>query len=89
MSQTQTTVANNYTEIKQKFGDYAPKSDVITLQNSVERIQTDTYTKTEINTKLTDGSVTKVTTTCGTFDENGLTIEKQTQRQKEISTKKE
>lgn len=76
VSQTQTTVANNYTEIKQKFGDYAPKSDVITLQNSVERIQTDTYTKTEINTKLTDGSVTKVTTTCGTFDENGLTIEK-------------
>lgn len=76
VSQTQTTVANNYTEIKQKFGDYAPKSDVITLQNSVERIQTDTYTKIEINTKLTDGSVTKVTTTCGTFDENGLTIEK-------------
>ena len=76
VSQTQTTVTNNYTEIKQKFGDYAPKSDVITLQNSVERIQTDTYTKTEINTKLTDGSVTKVTTTCGTFDENGLTIEK-------------
>lgn len=76
VSQTQTTVANNYTEIKQKFGDYAPKSDVITLQNSVERIQTDTYTKTEINTKLTDGSVTKVTTMCGTFDENGLTIEK-------------
>ena len=76
VSQTQTTVANNYTEIKQKFGDYAPKSDVITLQNSVEKIQTDTYTKTEINTKLTDGSVTKVTTTSGTFDENGLTIEK-------------
>ena len=76
VSQTQTTVANNYTEIKQKFGDYAPKSDVIILQNSVEKIQTDTYTKTEINTKLTDGSVTKVTTTCGTFDENGLTIEK-------------
>ena len=76
VSQTQTTVANNYTEIKQKFGDYAPKSDVIILQNSVEKIQADTYTKTEINTKLTDGSVTKVTTTCGTFDENGLTIEK-------------
>lgn len=76
VSQTQTTVANNYTEIKQKFGDYAPKSDVITLQNSVEKIQTDTYTKTEINTKLTDGSVIKVLTTAGTFDENGLTIEK-------------
>lgn len=76
VSKTETIVANNYKELKTKFDDYAPKSDVITLQNSVERIQTDTYTKTEINTKLTDGSVTKVTTTCGTFDENGLTIEK-------------
>ena len=76
VSKTETIVANNYKELKTKFDDYAPKSDVITLQNSVEKIQTDTYTKTEINTKLTDGSVTKVTTTCGTFDENGLTIEK-------------
>lgn len=76
VSTTQTTVANNYQELKGKFDDYAPKSDIITIQNSVEKIQTDTYTKTEINTKLKDGSVTKVLTTAGTFDENGLTIEK-------------
>ena len=38
--------------------------------------QTDTYTKTEINTKLTDGSVTKVKTTSGTFDEDGMHYEK-------------
>ena len=37
---------------------------------------TDTYTKTEINEKLIDGSVQKVSTTAGTFDSNGLTIEK-------------
>lgn len=76
VSKTETTVANNYDELKTKFNDYAPKSDIITIQNSVEKIQTDTYTKTEINTKLTDGSVTKVLTTAGTFDDNGLTIEK-------------
>lgn len=76
VSKTETTVANNYDELKTKFNDYAPKSDIITIQNSVEKIQTDTYTKTEINTKLTDGSVTKVQTTAGTFDDNGLTIEK-------------
>ena len=76
VSQTQTIVGNNYNELKTKFDDYAPKSDVVSLQTSVEKIQTDTYTKTEINTKLTDGSVTKVLTTAGTFDENGLTIEK-------------
>ena len=76
VSQTQTMVGNNYNELKTKFDDYAPKSDVVSLQTSVEKIQTDTYTKTEINTKLTDGSVTKVLTTAGTFDDNGLTIEK-------------
>lgn len=76
VSETQTITANNYNELKTKFDDYAPKSDIVTIQNSVEKIQTDTYTKTEINTKLTDGSVTKVSTTAGTFDNNGLTIEK-------------
>lgn len=76
VSETQTVTANNYNELKTKFDDYAPKSDIITIQNSVEKIQTDTYTKTEINTKLTDGSVTKVQTTAGTFGEDGLTIEK-------------
>lgn len=76
VSQTITTVANNYNELKTKFDDYAPVSDVISLQTSVNQIMTDTYTKTEINEKLTDGSVTKVSTTAGTFDSNGLTIEK-------------
>ena len=55
-----------------KFGDYALESDVATIENSVTQLQTDTYTKTEINTKLTDGSVTKVQTISGTFDENGM-----------------
>lgn len=67
---------NNYIEIKEKFNDYTPVEQFVELENNVTRIQTDTYTKTEINTKLTDGSVTKVLTTAGTFDENGLTIEK-------------
>lgn len=67
---------NNYQEITQKFDGYAPKSDIVTIQNSVTQLQTDTYTKTEINTKLTDGSVTKVQTVSGTFDENGMTYEK-------------
>ena len=70
------TVNNNYQEITSKFNDYVPTSDFVTLQNSVETLQTDTYTKTEINTKLTDGSVTKVMTMSGTFDENGMHYEK-------------
>ena len=46
------------------------------LENSVTQLQTDTYTKTEINTKLTDGSVTKVKTTSLVADDNGLTVDK-------------
>lgn len=71
-----TTVNNNYQEIIQKFGDYAPESAVIELQNTVTNIQTDTYTRTEIDTKLVDGSVEKVQTISGTFDINGMTYEK-------------
>lgn len=71
-----TTTNNNYQELLTKFNDYTPQSDTIQIEQSVRQLQTDTYTKTEINTKLTDGSVTKVLTTAGTFDENGLTIEK-------------
>ena len=67
---------NNYQELLSKFDDYMPVSDFVDLENSVTQLQTDTYTKTEVNTKLTDGSVTMVSTTTGTFDENGLTIEK-------------
>lgn len=71
-----TQVNNNYQEIKEKFNGYTPVSKTIEIENSVTQLQTDTYTKTEINTKLTDGSVTKVQTTSGTFDENGMHYEK-------------
>lgn len=67
-----TRVNNNYQEIKEKFNGYTPVSKTIEIENSVTQLQTDTYTKTEINTKLTDGSVTKVQTTSGTFDEDGM-----------------
>lgn len=43
---------------------------------SVTDIRNNSYTKDEVDTKLTDGSVQKVTTTSGTFDKDGLTIEK-------------
>lgn len=76
LSSLETTNNNNYQEIISKFGDYALNSDIVQIENSVTTLQTNTYTKTQIDTKLTDGSVTKVLTTAGTFDENGLTIEK-------------
>lgn len=69
-------VDNNIQEINKKFDGYVPENDFVTLENSVKQIQTDTYTKTEINTKLTDGSVTMVKTTSLTADDNGLTVDK-------------
>lgn len=68
--------SNNYQEIQEKFNGYTPVSKTIEIEKSVNKIQTDTYTKTEINAKLTDGSVTKVQTTSGTFDENGMHYQK-------------
>ena len=68
--------SNNYQELTNKFENYVPENDFVTLENSVTQLQTDTYTKTEINTKLTDGSVTKVKTVSGTFDEDGMHYEK-------------
>lgn len=67
---------NNYQEIMKKFDGYAPKESIVTIEESVKRVTESTYTKVEIEKKLTDGSVTKVSTTSGTFDEDGLTIEK-------------
>lgn len=67
---------NNYQELITKFDGYTPSSKTVEIEKSVTRLQTDTYTKTEVNTKLTDGSVTKVVTETGTFSNDGLTIEK-------------
>lgn len=75
VSTLNTTVNNNYQEIQNKFDGYTPIEKTVALEKSVVTLQTDTYTKTQIDTKLTDGSVTKVLSTSGTFDADGLTIE--------------
>ena len=72
----ETIVSNTKTEILEELDNYATQENLTTITNSVTQLQTDTYTKTEINTKLTDGSVTKVRTTSGTFDEDGMHYEK-------------
>ena len=69
-------VNNNYQETIQKFDGVASQSSVVEIQNSVQQIISDTYTKTQIDTKLIDGSVQKVQTISGTFDVNGMTYEK-------------
>ena len=63
-------------EIQNKFDGYTPLNQTLELEKSVTQIQTDTYTKTEINTKLTDGSVTMLKSTTLTADDEGLTVDK-------------
>ena len=69
-------VNNNYQELNDKFNNYAPSSSVITLQNDMIQMQTNSYTKDEVDTMMVDGTVKKVQTTSATFDENGMTYEK-------------
>ena len=64
-----------------KFSDYAPLSEITDIRSSVTQLQTDTYTKTEVQ-QIANGvgvngvKVSAVISTSGTFDENGMTYEK-------------
>lgn len=63
-------------QIQEQFDGYTPINTTVELERTVEQIQTDTYTKTQIDTKLTDGSVTKLKSTLVTTDDTGTTWDK-------------
>lgn len=67
---------NDKQELLQKFDNYAPSSEITRVENKVTQLQTDTYTKTQIDTKLVDGSVTKLKSTTLLADDDGLTVDK-------------
>lgn len=67
---------NDKQELLQKFDNYAPTSEIVRVENKVTQLQTDTYTKTQIDTKLVDGSVTKLKSTTLLADDDGLTVDK-------------
>jgi len=69
-------INNNYRDLKDMFNDYTPATATAEIQSTVSEIQSNTYTKTQIDTKLVDGSVEKVMTASGTFDIDGMTYEK-------------
>ena len=77
VSTNTTNINNNYQEITSKLGDKAQKDDVISLENKVETIQTNSEYAIKVTEEIQQNGVTKVTTSTGyTFDEDGLTIEK-------------
>lgn len=75
-------INNNYQEMLQKFQEYNDTiTSINTLETAVRQLQTDTYTKTEIQQiasgRGVDGVVVQsVISTAGTFNQDGLTIEK-------------
>lgn len=76
------TENNNYQELLDKFQSIDINVNKIEeIERSVTQLQTDTYTKTEVN-QIANGigvdgqRVTAVITTSATFDENGMTYEK-------------
>lgn len=77
VSKNTTDINNNYQDIIQKLGDKAQKDDVISLENKVETIQTNTDYAIKISEDIQTNGVSKVKTETGyTFDNDGLTIEK-------------
>jgi hypothetical protein len=74
-------VHNNYQDLLGRFADLATTDDITTLTNLVRQVQTDTYTKTEIQAiaegRAEDGTTVKyLSTASATFDENGMHYEK-------------
>lgn len=68
---------NHYNELVDKFDDYAPLTSVETITNQVTQLQTDTYTKTQVqeiaNGTGVDGvTVTAVISTEAQFDKDGM-----------------
>lgn len=77
VSENTTDINNNYQEIINKLGNKAQKDDVISLENKIETIQTNTEYAIKISEDIQTNGVSQVKTETGyTFNENGLNIEK-------------
>jgi hypothetical protein len=80
-SNISSTEQTHYQEMLSKMDDKASISDIETITNQVNVLQTDTYTKTEIN-KILNGTdengnvVSFLQTLSATLDENGMSYDK-------------
>ena len=67
---------NDKQEILKKFNGYTPTSETAKIQTTVTQLQDDSYTRTQIDTMLTDGTVSMVRSTLVTIDDDGTTWDK-------------
>lgn len=76
INKNKTDINNNYQDLVEQLDKKANGEELITIRNSVENLQTDLMVQTKVTEEIVANGVSKVTTTSGTFDKNGLTFEK-------------
>ena len=76
IDKNKTDINNNYQDLVEQLNKKANDDELVTIRNSVETLQTDLMAQTKVTEEIVANGVSKVTTTSGTFDKNGLTIEK-------------
>lgn len=76
IDKNKTDINNNYQDLVEQLNKKANDDELVTIRNSVETLQTDLMAQTKVTEEIVTNGVSKVTTTSGTFDKNGLTIEK-------------
>lgn len=76
ISQNKTNINNNYQDLVNQIDKKASSEELIVIRNTVENVQTNLKAQIEVTEEIIANGVSKVTTSSGTFDINGLLIEK-------------
>ena len=76
ISQNKTNINNNYQDLVNQIDKKASDEELIIVKNSVETMQTKLNAQIKVTEEILADGVSKVTTSSGTFDINGLLIEK-------------
>ena len=76
INQNKTDINNNYQDLVNQIDKKANDEELVIVKNSVETITTKLNAQIAVTEEIIANGVSKVTTTSGTFDINGLLIEK-------------
>lgn len=71
-----TDIHNNYVDVVNQLNTKASNESVVTVNNRVDTLQTSLEARIEVTEEIIENGVSKVVTTSGVFDEDGLTMSK-------------
>lgn len=71
-----TDIHNNYVDVVNQLNTKASNESVVTVNNRVDILQTSLEARIEVTEEIIENGVSKVVTTSGVFDEDGLTMSK-------------